>query len=377
MDYKFNDKSFISKSIRFLGKPCITDWSKNIKGPSNLIDLSIGQPDYDVPIIAKTNLIKAMYNGKNGYQDSQGVFELRKKIMIKRFETQKNEDIDIAITAGSTAGLYTVFNTCFDEGDHIIVFDPYFPQYIELIQLFKLKPIVVDTYPTFNINIELLEHHITSKTKAILLNSPNNPTGVVIDISSIELIVKYANEHDILIIIDEIYKDLVYKSSNSFDPFKYGYNTVIVGGLSKSYGMTGWRIGYVIAHKDLIYYVTELQAQIYQCVTSIVQYAAISVLDKNLSKLNTIYKKRSDYIKTRLSSKYEISESNGGYFFFIKVPEEHRKSALEFCADLKKKGLLTVPGCIFSQRDTHFRISICKKMSQIKKAVKILNKMVE
>lgn len=370
------NNNYISSVALKMGGPGITDWSNDIHYHGELIDLSVGQPDYPVPVEAITGAYEAACKGYNGYQDSQGIDELRQRLLNK-YNISSEEDFDVAITSGATAGLYLALMTCFEPGDEILITDPYFIQYLELIKIHNLVPVIIDIYPDFVINLDMIKKHISNKTKGIILNYPNNPTGCVITNSALEEIIDYLNEKNIYVIYDHIYSDYQYNVGQLEEQYHvahYSNNVIYINGFSKSMRVTGWRVGYVIAPKRIIYYLTELQAQLYQGVTSTAQYGVLNAMDIDLSDMIKDYSERLMYLKENIDSHYKLSNANGSFFCFIKVPSCLKLSSLEFCKILKTNGLLVVPGNVFSKRDTHFRLSICKPIDDIKKAVNILNK---
>lgn len=367
----------ISKKATALDSPGITDWAENIISPCSIIDLSVGQPDFPPPVEAVEGLYFAALNGKNGYQDSQGIIELR-TVLLNVHGISDNSSLDISITAGATAALFLALMTCFDEGDEILLCDPYFVQYLELIKIHNLTPVFMDTYPDFNMNLSVIEKYVTNNTKGVILNYPNNPTGKIVDDKEIEIIANYLQERGIYLIFDNIYSDFDYSSDYRTNKKKcnwiFSNNVIYISGFSKSLRITGWRIGYVIADKEIIHYITELQAQLYQGVSSVVQYGVLNAIKCDLSDIREDYKLRINYISEHLDESFVCSICEGGIFFFIGVPECIKMSATDFCKELLYNGVLVVPGRIFSKRDTHFRMSICKSLDDIVRAVDIINK---
>lgn len=363
----------LSKVALKMGSPGITDWSQDIPTPENCVDLSIGQPDFAVSNNAIQGLYNSAKNGFNGYQDSQGIKPLRNAI-LKQFNLRKELDFDVSITCGATAGLYLSLMTCFNPGDEILITDPYFVQYIELAKIHNLNIKLINIYPDFILTFDKIKSSITSKTKGIIINSPNNPTGCVINKNEQKSIIEYLDKKNIYVIFDNIYRDYLYYDETTNEiPVVYSKNVVYINGFSKSHRVTGWRIGYVIAQKEIIHYLSELQAQLYQGVTSVAQYGILESLNEDLKPMINIYKKRLEYIKSNLDKNYIQSNTQGGFFVFIEVPKILNMSSLEYCKILKANGLIVVPGLVFSKQDTHFRISICKDILEIKKGVKILN----
>ena len=362
-------EEFISNRARIVDGSGIRKMSELSKNMIKPINLSVGQPDFDVP----NNIIEAMYvaakEGKNKYPPTQGVNKLRRKILEKK--KIKNSDIDVVITPGTTAAIFIALTTCFNEQDEILIADPYYVQYLEMLKILNIIPRIVDTYPDFKFNLEKIKKYITPKTKGIIINSPNNPTGVLLKNNELEEILQYAKTNNLVVIYDEIYKDFNFSKEN-LDLTDIYNNVIVINGFSKTYAMTGWRLGYAIANKVLVERMTRIQAQIYTSASSIIQYGAIEALDTDMTSFIDRYKERHKYVKNNLSKYYNISNSEGGFYFFVEVPKELNMNATEFCKYAITKNLVLIPGKVFSQYDTHFRFSICQDIEELKKAIDIL-----
>ena len=362
-------EEFISNRARIVDGSGIRKMSELSKNMIKPINLSVGQPDFDVP----SNIIEAMYvaakEGKNKYPPTQGVDKLRRKILEKK--KIKNSDIDVVITPGATAAIFIALTTCFNEQDEILIADPYYVQYLEMLKILNIIPRIVDTYPDFKFNLEKIKKYITPKTKGIIINSPNNPTGVLLKNNELEEILQYAKTNNLVVIYDEIYKDFNFSKEN-LDLTDIYNNVIVINGFSKTYAMTGWRLGYAIANKVLVERMTRIQAQIYTSASSIIQYGAIEALDTDMTSFIDKYKERHKYVKNNLSKYYNISNSEGGFYFFVEVPKELNMNATEFCKYAITKNLVLIPGKVFSQYDTHFRFSICQDIEELKKAIDIL-----
>lgn len=364
--------NFISKRANLVDGSAIrkaNEYAANIKNP---INLTIGQPDFDVAPQIKEALLTAINNKKNGYCKTAGIDELRSSILSKKGAGKK----DVVITSGVTGAISLALMTCLDCKDELLIPDPYFLQYAEIVKLLGINPVYINTYPDFTISIEKIKNKITRKTKAIILNYPNNPTGCLMKPEELGKIITYLNEQNIIVIFDEIYSDFNYTSQKNINPFDYGDNIILLNGYSKSYGMTGWRLGYAITHPKIIERMTRLQGQLYVSAPSIVQYAALVADTVDLNPIIDVYKRRNLLVKEMLSSKFGLSDSNGGFYFFIKVPERMNCSATDFCKIAADNRVLLVPGKAFSQQDTHFRISICVDDEKLKAGLEILNEIV-
>jgi len=357
------------KHIDSSGIRKVFDLAKKMKDPVNL---SIGLPDFDVPEEIKTEAIQAIQKGFNRYTLTQGTDELReavgKKLRIERGFSAE----DILITSGVSGGIFLAFLACLNPGDEVIVPDPYFVMYKHLSKLLGAVPVYLDTYPSFVPTAEQIESKITNKTKLILINSPGNPTGVSLGARELKAIAEMADKKGVLILSDEIYSSFTY--DEPFDSVgRYYPNTLILDGFSKSSAMTGWRIGYAAGPKEVIQAMIKLQQFSFVCAPSFAQKAALKALDYDLSSHISAYRKKRDIIYEGLKDKYEIAKPGGAFYVFAKAPgndgDEFAKKAIE-------KNLLVIPGSVFSERKSHFRISFAASDETLSRGLEILNQLI-
>jgi aspartate aminotransferase/aminotransferase len=231
--------------------------------------------------------------------------------------------------------------------------------------------VFVDSYPDFKLPVEKIAGGITAKTKMIIVNSPCNPTGAVYSEQEIKALAKIAAKKDILVIIDQIYEKFCYDSSFSSIANHYE-KTLLLRGFGKSYAMTGWRLGYVTAHeslKNVIEEMTKIQQYTFVCAPTPFQKAAIAALDYDTSDFVAAYRKKRDILYEGLKDKFEIVKPSGAFYAFVKAPG---KSATEFVEKAIKNRVLVIPGSVFSEKDTHFRISYATSDEKIRQGVEIL-----
>lgn len=339
----------------------------------NPINLSIGQPDFDVPKEIREEAINAIQNKKNSYTPTTGILELREKVAQK---LNKKHNIhaspeNIMITSAASGALSIILPVLIDKDDEIIIFDPYFVMYKQLVLLYGGIPIFVNKNDDFTINFENLKKAITPKTKAILFNTPENPTGYVSDRKEIEEIAKIAKKHDLYVVSDEIYEDFVYDKKH-FSIASIYEKTILVSGFSKSHAMTGWRVGYFYAPSEIIEQAAKIQQFTFVCAPTPFQYASIKAIDYDISNYIKEYKERRDLIYNGIKDKYDTVKPQGAFYMFIKYPYEPQK----FIDDCLAQNLLVVPGDAFSEKNTHFRISFATTKEKLTKAIEILNKLI-
>ena len=337
------------------------------------INLSIGQPDFDIPQPVQEAAIAAIRQGKNRYTVTQGIPELHAALR-KCIVAQKGFEPDgLLVTSGVSGALVLAFLTLVNEGDEVLIPDPYFVMYKHLVNLCGGVPIFVDTYPDFVVTAERLQRHITPKTKLLLLNSPANPTGALIPDAELSAIAAMAVEHGLLVISDEIYDFFAYdglsKSVGAICP-----NTLVMGGFSKSHAMTGWRLGYVAGPKDIIQEMTKLQQFSFVCAPSFAQAAGLVALETDTSAYVETYRRKRDVIYEGLKDAgYEVEKPSGAFYIFPKAPwgTDH-----EFVAEAIRNQLLIIPGSVFSEKNTHLRISYAATDETIRKGLEVLRKLI-
>jgi aspartate aminotransferase/aminotransferase len=212
---------------------------------------------------------------------------------------------------------------------------------------------------------------ISPRTKLLILNSPSNPTGVVMTADEVKFAVAIAKEHDLLIISDEIYEPFLYAGNSSLDsPAKAYEKTIILRGFSKSHAMTGWRLGYAAGPGAIIAQMTKLQQYTFVCAPSAFQFAALRAMDIPMQDAVAAYRRKRDIAFETLSRKFEVVKPEGAFYIFPRAPQNTTASA--FVARAIEKNVLIIPGNVFSERDTHFRISYATSDERLAKGCQIL-----
>jgi len=366
-------EDFISERARLVkesGIRRIFNLAASLKNP---INFSIGQPDFEVPEPAKQAAIEAIRAGHNGYTVTQGLPVLRDKIAA-RIAHYYSGPPEVLVTSGLSGGLLLALMVTVNAGDEIIYPDPYFVSYPNLVQWAGGKPVAVSTYPDFQLSPDRIAEVITPKTKILLLNSPNNPTGLVYGAERIQQVCALAEKHDLLIISDEIYCDLSYDGPTPSPAEFVPERTILLRGFSKSYSMTGWRLGYASGPKAIIQQMGNMQQYTFVCAPSMAQHGAIAALDTDLSEQVGNYSRKRDLVIEELGSHFEYAKPHGGFYFFLKVPARFENST-QFVEAALDKNLLCVPGAVFSRQDTHFRISYATADENIRRGCEVLRSM--
>ncbi len=346
----------------------VFELARTIKDP---INLSIGQPDFDVPDAVKQAAHRAIDQGFNAYTLTQGIPELRQRLLADVRREYPHANRELLVTSGTSGALVLALLTTIDPGDEVIVFDPYFVMYPHLVRVAGGVPVFIDTYPDFSIDVDAVRRALTPRTKAILVNSPANPTGRVAGESELRDLAHLAGERDLLLISDEIYRLFCF-GQPFVSPAAFNDQVLVVDGFSKSHGMTGWRLGFAHGPGRLIEEMTKLQQFTFVCAPSMVQHAGLAALDHDMSGPVEAYRHKRDRIWHGLRDLYEIAPPGGAFYLFPLAP---RASAMAFVEEAIAQGLLIIPGGVFSRRDTHFRISYAAGDRTLDRGIEVLRRL--
>jgi len=338
------------------------------------VNFSIGQPDFDVPELLKEEAIKAIKAGQNKYSQTAGDAILKERIAEEVRDEFGWSEPAVLVASGVSGGLLLAFLALINPDDEVIIPDPYFVIYKHIINMLGGRCVFVDSYPNFELPIEKIADAITNKTKMIILNSPCNPTGVVYSEQQIKALAKITAEKGILILTDEIYERFCYDGECP-SIADYYEKTLVLRGFSKSYAMTGWRLGYVAASeslKDVVEEMTKIQQYTFVCAPTPFQKAAVAAMDYETSDFVDAYRKKRDLLYEGLKDKFELVKPSGAFYAFVKAPSG---SGTEFVEKAIANNVLVIPGNVFSEKDTHFRISYATSDEKIQEGIEILRRL--
>lgn len=369
----------------------ITAKAKEMKEKGiDVISFSAGEPDFNTPKNIINAAIKAMEDGNTKYTSVNGILQLREAI-CKKFKDDNGLEYNpsqIVVSTGAKQSLANTFLAILNPGDEVIVSTPYWVSYPELIKLADGKPVFVegDEKSNYKFTKENLEKAVTAKTKAIVLNTPNNPTGTIYNKEELEVIADFAKKYNNIIISDEMYEKLIYDNENhisiaslSKDAYE---RTIVINGLSKSYAMTGWRIGYCAASEKIAKLMMSIQSHVTSNVCSITQYAALEALSgpqDEITKMINEFEKRRNYMINRIESidNLSIVKPKGAFYIMINIENCLGKEingkilndSMEFCASLlENEKLAVIPGKAFGLNN-YIRVSYATSMEAIKEGL--------
>ncbi|KAA5540252.1 aminotransferase class I/II-fold pyridoxal phosphate-dependent enzyme [Roseiconus nitratireducens] len=347
----------------------VFDLAAKLKDP---INLSIGQPDFDVPESIQDAAIDAIRSGKNAYSPTQGIAPLRESLMQSINARYPSQDRDVFISSGTSGGLMLAMMSMVNPGDEVIYLDPYFVMYPALLKMSGGVAVPVDSYPDFELDPDKIAAAVTPRTKMILLNSPANPTGVTASREQLEAVAQLAASKNIALVSDEIYSRFYYDKS-FVSPAEFNPDTIVIDGFSKSHAMTGWRVGYVHGPPEIIATMLKIQQYSFVCAPQPFQWGAVQAMQVDLQDQIEAYRRKRDLICDGLADRFEFTRPGGAFYLFPKAPGDAGGEA--FVRTAIDRGLLIIPGNIFSDRDTHFRISFAASDETIRKGVALLNEL--
>ena len=346
------------------------------------INLSIGQPDFPVPDSIKQSAIDAILQDKNGYTQTAGEDVLLQTI-YRRLGDQLgwvfgNDSYHGAMITNGTAGALTL--ACLavlGPGDEIIIPDPYFAIYPTLARIAEAKAVLCDTYPDFRMTAQRIERCITGKTKAVLINSPANPTGVVLTEEEVVEIATLCRDRGLLLITDEIYDEFIFPPTKHASPAATNDDVLVIRGYGKTYGCTGWRMGYAAGPKELLNNMLKLQQQTFVCAPAPLQHGLVGAYDIDLSQLIQRFVCRRDMVVDMLGDVTEFVVPQGAYYAFLKIPERLNMNGIEFITKAVSHDVLAIQGDVFSKWDSHFRISFAVADDQLEQGLSVLKSLLQ
>lgn len=338
----------------------------------NPINLSIGQPDFDAPEEVRKAAIAAIESAKNGYSLTQGIPQLREKLQARVNNEYGHAEREVFVTCGTSGGLMLATLVLINPGDEVIVFDPFFGMYGALAGVAGAKIVAVDTYPDFQVDLDRVEAAVSPRTKMIVFNNPNNPTGAVARRDVVSGLAELAARHNVLLLSDEIYHDFCY-DGEFVSPAAFNENTLVVDGFSKSAGMPGWRVGFAHGPAAIIAEMKKLQQYSFVCAPHPFQWAAAAAMDCDMSEYFAAYRRKRDLLVDGLADCYELTAPNGAFYAFPKAPWGTGTQFVEKA--ITEHELLIIPGGVFSGRDTHFRISFAAPDAVIQRGIEVLREL--
>lgn len=377
----------------------ITAKAKSMKAKGiDIISFSVGEPDFDTPKNIQDEGVRAIREGLTKYTPVSGINEL-KEAVCNKFKRDNNLDYDIENILISNGGKHSIYNALMailNPYDEVIISAPYWVSYPELVSIAGGVPIIINTKEEndFKFKVEDLESVRTDNTKAIIINSPSNPTGSIYTLSELIEIANWAVTNNIMVISDELYEKLIYGDEKHISIASLNNDikklTIVINGMSKAYAMTGWRIGFAAAEKDIIKVMNNIQSHTTSNPTSISQYASVVGLEddqNSVEEMKIEFNKRRLYMVDAVNSIQGLScrESKGAFYIMMNFSKLKGKaiqgyeinSSLDFTNFLlEKANVAVVPGIAFGD-DDYVRLSYATSIENIKKGLNRIKEIVE
>jgi aminotransferase len=349
---------------------------------SDAINLCVGEPNFDTPNHIIESAKKALDMGMTHYTSNSGIFELRQAIADK-YTYEFNENYcpeNVIVTVGGMEALFLSLSAIINPGDEIIVPDPAYPNYLGQIKMLGGKVVNVPLYEEhgFKLQPEDLEKAITPKTKALVINSPSNPIGCILEKEDLEALAKVVEKHNMMVISDEVYEKIMFDNHVHYSMAQVPEvrdKVIIINSLSKTYAMTGWRLGYVVANKELISNMPKLQEGLVSCAPTFIQEAAIEAItgpQESLQEMIKHYKRRRDLFINGLNEipGFKCIKTAGSFYAFPNI-KAFGKTSKEFAYEiLREAGVVGVPGSAFGEMgEGYLRFSFANSDEKLKEAV--------
>mgnify|MGYP002765166436 FL=1 len=372
------------KNVQISG---IRKFYNEVKKIDGAISLTLGQPDFPVPKVVKEALINAVNEDKTVYTENAGILPLRKEIsqyLMKRGVDYSADEI--CITVGGSEAIFTILTALINEGDNVLIPTPAYPAYENIVNILGGNVVSYGLNDDFSINIENLKALIKeNQIKVLVLSLPSNPLGTILTKEEKDELIKIIANNNIFVVTDEIYESLIYEEYYSVAEEKEILDKVIyISGFSKMFSMTGLRVGYFAAQKQLMDEIMKVHQYNVSCATSICQWAALEGLRNGLDdveNMRNVLRERKDYVISELRNMgLEVNEPKGAFYVFPSI-KKFNMSSEEFCLKLlNEEKIACVPGSSFGiGGEGYIRISYCYSMEELKKALlglkKFINKM--
>jgi aminotransferase len=377
----------ISKIIKALPPSGIRKFFDLASQMEDIISLGVGEPDFPTPWHIREAGIYALENGNTTYTSNWGILELREAIsehIFKLYKILYDPECEILITTGSSEALDLAIRATIEPGDEVVIHQPSYVSYLPCVILAGGVPKILPTYPEeeFKINPKRLKEMITPRTKAIILNYPNNPTGAIMDRDTLLEIAEIVDKYDLIVISDEIYDRLVY--DGEFTSFASLPNmkerTILINGFSKAYAMTGWRLGYAAGNREIIEAMMKIHQYTMLCAPTVAQLAALEALnlEEEVEKMRDSYNQRRRFFYQGLKEiGFDVVEPKGAFYIFPSI-KKFGLSSEEFAEQLlREKRVVVIPGSVFGECGEGFiRCTYASSLSDLKEALRRMGEFV-
>lgn len=381
--------SYISETARQLKPSGIRKFFDLAAGMKGVISLGVGEPDFVTPWNVREATILSIEQGFTSYTANPGLLELREEIssyLSRVFDVDYSPANQIIVTVGASQALDLAFRAILNQGDEVLIVEPAFVSYAPLVAIAGGKPVAISTSPEngFKLTPEQIEQAITERTKALLLCSPNNPTGSSLNKEELKEIARIIEKHDLLVVSDEIYAELSYDEAfTSFASIEGMYErTILINGFSKGFAMTGWRLGFLAAPAELVQVMLKIHQYTIMCAPHMLQHGAVEALRNTYNEVENMknsYRRRRNFMVQSLNKIGLDCHTPGGAFYVFPSIKATGLTSEEFAEELLiQEKVAVVPGNVFGESgEGYIRCSYATSMEQLQEALKRMERFIQ
>ncbi|EIT86411.1 hypothetical protein A374_05586 [Fictibacillus macauensis ZFHKF-1] len=382
-------KNYLSQHVQAIKPSGIRRFFDLASSMEDVISLGVGEPDFVTPWTFIEASYHSLERGYTAYTANAGLLELRQEIskyMRRRFQVTYSPEEEMVVTVGASQAIDIALRAIVNPGEEVIVVEPSFVSYAPTITLAGGVPVPIHTQPDqeFKLQPEQIEAAITAKTKALLLCSPNNPTGTVLSKQELVRIAEMVEKHDLLVISDEIYGELTYDEPYTSFPSiaSMQKRTILISGFSKAFAMTGWRLGFACGPKEIIAAMLKIHQYTMMCAPTMAQYAALEALSngaKDVMKMKESYRQRRSLVTRSLNEMGLACHLPGGSFYVFPCVKETGLTSEEFAEQLLlKEKVAVVPGNVFGESgEGYIRCSYASSIPKLEEAMRRIQRFVQ
>lgn len=378
-------KNRFNENVYKIEVSLIRQFDQEVSEIPDMLKLTLGEPDFNTPEHVKTAGQQAIEDNYSHYSGMSGLMDVREGVsqfFEKKYDLHYNPQNEILVTVGATEAISASLLAILNPGDKVLITAPTYPGYEPIVTLAGAELISIDTRATdFILTPEQVDQAMAEhgdKVKAIIITSPSNPTGVAYNEEEVQALAKTIEKYPIFVLSDEVYSELNYEGDHvSFGKY-LREQTVVINGLSKSHAMTGWRIGFICAPKELVDEIIKVHQYLVTAAATVSQKAAVAALVQGISDgevMREEYRERRDYLYHAMTELgFKVARPSGAFYLFAKIPADYNQDSMAFCLELAKENKLAIiPGISFGpEGEGYVRLSYAASMDSLKEAIKRL-----
>uniref|UniRef100_UPI00403EF7E3 pyridoxal phosphate-dependent aminotransferase n=1 Tax=Candidatus Enterococcus willemsii TaxID=1857215 RepID=UPI00403EF7E3 len=371
-----------NKQVDKIAVSLIRQFDERVSSIPNILKLTLGEPDFNTPEHIKNAGSQAITDNFSHYTGMSGLPDVRQaasQFLEKKYHVSYDWQSEVLVTVGATEAISASLLGILEPGDKVLLPAPIYPGYEPVITLADAEIIYMDTSDNgFVLSPELLEATLEEhgeKVKAVILNYPSNPTGVTYSREEVQALAEVLKKYPVFVISDEIYSELTYDEDHVSIAEYLREQTILINGLSKSHAMTGWRVGFIFAPKELTKEIIKVHQYLVTAAATVSQKAAVQALVEGINDAQVMkkeYQERRDFVYEKMTSfGFEVAKPSGAFYIFAKIPANCIQDSMEFCVDLaEKEALAVIPGIAFGDAgEGYIRISYAASLANLEEAM--------